>query len=142
MEALPLPNCGVLGFYRFVVLQLVLNAQPHTVTKFRLSTLQFQQPVYRIHGRIEDLATYSCLRHSLICTSCSTQNFAILAGALIGLATAGPLSDWVSARVTKRNRGITEPGMRLPTKRKPSSTLARGSRSTADELPQFLTSSS
>ncbi|OQO06657.1 hypothetical protein B0A48_08444 [Cryoendolithus antarcticus] len=40
-------------------------------------------------------------------------NFAILVGALIGLATAGPLSDYVSARATKRNRGIREPEMRL-----------------------------
>ncbi|KAF1956986.1 MFS transporter-like protein [Byssothecium circinans] len=42
------------------------------------------------------------------------MNFAILVGALIGLATAGPLSDWVSARSTRRNNGIREPEMRLP----------------------------
>jgi hypothetical protein len=41
-------------------------------------------------------------------------NFAILVGGLIGLATAGPLSDWVSDRATRRNRGIREPEMRLP----------------------------
>ncbi|KAI1325202.1 serine/threonine kinase 16 [Xylariaceae sp. FL0255] len=40
-------------------------------------------------------------------------NFAVLAGGLIGLSTAGPLSDWVSAYLTKRNRGIREPEMRL-----------------------------
>ncbi|KAF2735351.1 MFS transporter-like protein [Polyplosphaeria fusca] len=42
------------------------------------------------------------------------MNFAILIGALIGLATAGPLSDYVSARSTRKNRGIREPEMRLP----------------------------
>jgi hypothetical protein len=42
------------------------------------------------------------------------MNFAILVGALIGLATAGPLSDWVSARSTRKNGGIREPEMRLP----------------------------
>ena len=42
------------------------------------------------------------------------MNFAILIGAGIGLATAGPLSDWVSARATRKNRGIREPEMRLP----------------------------
>ena len=42
------------------------------------------------------------------------MNFAIVVGAIIGLATAGPLSDWVSARATKRNGGILEPEMRLP----------------------------
>jgi len=41
-------------------------------------------------------------------------NFAIVVGAMIGLATAGPLSDWVSARATTKNRGIREPEMRLP----------------------------
>lgn len=40
-------------------------------------------------------------------------NFAILIGGLIGLLTAGPLSDMVAARLTKRNRGIREPEMRL-----------------------------
>jgi hypothetical protein len=40
-------------------------------------------------------------------------NFAILVGALIGLFTAGPLSDLVAATLTKRNRGIREPEMRL-----------------------------
>lgn len=41
------------------------------------------------------------------------MNFAVLAGALIGLATAGPMSDWVSARATRKNRGVREPEMRL-----------------------------
>ncbi|KAM0543456.1 hypothetical protein ACHAPJ_012320 [Fusarium lateritium] len=41
-------------------------------------------------------------------------NFAILVGALIGLVTAGPFSDWVSAKATTRNGGIREPEMRLP----------------------------
>ncbi|EMF14204.1 MFS general substrate transporter [Sphaerulina musiva SO2202] len=41
-------------------------------------------------------------------------NFAILGGSMLGLFTAGPLSDWVSARATKKNRGIREPEMRLP----------------------------
>jgi len=42
------------------------------------------------------------------------MNFAILVGAGIGLVTAGPLSDWVSARATRRNNGIREPEMRIP----------------------------
>jgi hypothetical protein len=40
-------------------------------------------------------------------------NFAILIGGLIGLFTAGPLSDIVAARLTERNQGIREPEMRL-----------------------------
>ncbi|KAJ5666669.1 hypothetical protein N7462_011078 [Penicillium macrosclerotiorum] len=42
-------------------------------------------------------------------------NFATLAGAMIGLVTNGPLSDWISMRATKKNRGIREPEMRLTT---------------------------
>lgn len=42
-------------------------------------------------------------------------NFAILAGGLIGLVTSGPLSDWVSDHLTRRNNGIREPEMRLVT---------------------------
>lgn len=42
-------------------------------------------------------------------------NFAVLVGALIGLFTAGPLSDIIAAQLTKRNRGIREPEMRLLT---------------------------
>ncbi|KAG9949903.1 serine/threonine kinase 16, partial [Aureobasidium melanogenum] len=40
-------------------------------------------------------------------------NFAILIGAIIGLASSGKLSDWVAARATKKNGGIREPEMRL-----------------------------
>lgn len=42
-------------------------------------------------------------------------NFALLIGAFIGLATNGPLSDWLSMRATRKNKGIREPEMRLPT---------------------------
>ena len=43
------------------------------------------------------------------------MNFASLIGALLGLLTAGRLSDWVSAKLTQRNNGIREPEMRLLT---------------------------
>ena len=41
-------------------------------------------------------------------------NFAVVIGGLLGLVTAGPLSDWITMRATKRNNGIREPEMRLP----------------------------
>lgn len=40
-------------------------------------------------------------------------NIAVLVGALIGLFTCGPLSDWVAAKLTARNGGVREPEMRL-----------------------------
>ncbi|KAG8405531.1 lariat debranching enzyme [Metarhizium acridum] len=45
--------------------------------------------------------------------SVGLTNFAMVAGRLIGLAAAGPFSDWVSARATARNNGIREPEMPL-----------------------------
>jgi MFS family permease len=48
-------------------------------------------------------------------TSVGLTNFAMLVGTVIGIVTAGPLSDWISAKLTKRNRGIREPEMRLLT---------------------------
>ena len=42
-------------------------------------------------------------------------NFAILIGAILGLTTNGRLSDWIAMRATRKNRGIREPEMRLPT---------------------------
>ncbi|KAJ5548430.1 hypothetical protein N7513_005664 [Penicillium frequentans] len=42
-------------------------------------------------------------------------NFALMGGGVVGLAAAGPLSDWVSMVLTKRNNGVREPEMRLLT---------------------------
>lgn len=40
-------------------------------------------------------------------------NLAVLIGAIIGLLTNGPWSDWVAAYLTRRNNGVREPEMRL-----------------------------
>jgi hypothetical protein len=40
-------------------------------------------------------------------------NFAFVVGGVIGLLTAGPVSDWVSMRATIRNKGVREAEMRL-----------------------------
>ncbi|KAH6892614.1 major facilitator superfamily domain-containing protein [Thelonectria olida] len=52
--------------------------------------------------------------YNLSSQSIGFTNFSLFIGALIGLATAGPFSDWVSAKATARNNGIREPEMRLP----------------------------
>lgn len=41
-------------------------------------------------------------------------NFAFVIGGLIGLATAGPLSDFIVRKATRRNNGVFEAEMRLP----------------------------
>jgi MFS family permease len=40
-------------------------------------------------------------------------NLALCCGGTLGMFTAGPLSDWVAMYLTKKNRGIREPEMRL-----------------------------
>lgn len=42
------------------------------------------------------------------------SNFSFAVGGLVGLITAGPFSDWIAARATKRNNGVREAEMRLP----------------------------
>ena len=41
-------------------------------------------------------------------------NFAFFAGGIIGVLTAGPLSDWWARKATMKNNGIREAEMRLP----------------------------
>lgn len=41
-------------------------------------------------------------------------NFAFVAGAVVALITAGPLSDWIALRRARANGGILEAEMRLP----------------------------
>lgn len=41
-------------------------------------------------------------------------NFAFFVGAVVGVATAGPFSDWLARRPTRKNNGIREAEMRLP----------------------------
>lgn len=41
-------------------------------------------------------------------------NFAFFVGGVIGVATAGPFSDWLARRSTRKNNGIREAEMRLP----------------------------
>lgn len=41
------------------------------------------------------------------------SNLALVCGGSLGVLTAGPLSDWVAMYLTRRNRGIREPEMRL-----------------------------
>ncbi|KAK6828968.1 hypothetical protein RU639_003272 [Aspergillus parasiticus] len=42
------------------------------------------------------------------------SNFAFFVGGTMGLVTAGPFSDWVADKATRRYRGIREAEMRLP----------------------------
>ncbi|KAK6434282.1 hypothetical protein LTR95_009537 [Oleoguttula sp. CCFEE 5521] len=42
------------------------------------------------------------------------SNFAFFVGGSVGVATAGPLSDWVARRATIKNNGIREAEFRLP----------------------------
>ena len=42
------------------------------------------------------------------------SNFAFFIGGVVGVTTAGPLSDWLARRSTIKNNGIREAEMRLP----------------------------
>lgn len=46
-------------------------------------------------------------------TDVGYTNFGAIVGVAFSLVIAGPMSDWVSAWLTRRNKGIREPEMRL-----------------------------
>jgi len=69
-----------------------------------------------------DLVLFFCMTESVVLAAppylfnpqqVGYTNFAFVIGALIGLATAGPYSDWVAARATRKNGGVREAEMRL-----------------------------
>ncbi|KAM0790327.1 hypothetical protein ACM66B_003212 [Microbotryomycetes sp. NB124-2] len=57
---------------------------------------------------------FSAPPYNFSAQSVGLTNLAVLAGASIGLLTAGPGGDWIAAYLTKRNRNIREPEFRLP----------------------------
>jgi hypothetical protein len=92
LEIVRLPDRRVRRLRRVVVCQRFLDHQLDAVPELRCPALQ-----------------------NFSSQTIGFMNFALLVGSLIGLATNGGLSDWIAARATKRNRGIREPEMRLPT---------------------------
>lgn len=57
---------------------------------------------------------YAAAPYNFTSSKIGLFNVAIFVGVLIGLFTAGPLSDLVAKWLTKRNNGVREPEMRLP----------------------------
>ncbi|KAF8542748.1 MFS transporter [Trichophaea hybrida] len=53
--------------------------------------------------------------YNMSASAVGLTNFAPLIGGTVGMLVAGPLSDWVSMKATRKNKGIREPEMRLPT---------------------------
>jgi MFS family permease len=58
---------------------------------------------------------FSAPPYNFSSTAVGLTNFAPFIGATLGLITAGPVSDWFAMKLTRRNGGIREPEMRLPT---------------------------
>lgn len=59
-------------------------------------------------------AAFSVEPYNMSSASVGYMNFASFIGMVIGMLTAGPLSDWWCQWQTKKNNGIREPEMRLP----------------------------
>ena len=57
--------------------------------------------------------TFAAPPYNFAPLSVGFTNFASMVGALIGLFTAGPASDWIASRLTRKNKGIREPEIRL-----------------------------
>ncbi|KAK4046482.1 hypothetical protein OIO90_006553 [Microbotryomycetes sp. JL221] len=57
---------------------------------------------------------FSAPPYNFSAQSVGFTNLAVLAGATLGLITAGPGGDWIASYLTKRNKNIREPEFRLP----------------------------
>lgn len=74
-----------------------------------------------VNGAASCLLTWNLVQSPLLSappynfsvSSVGYSNFAFLGGGLIGLATAGPSSDWIATRMTLRNNGVREAEFRL-----------------------------
>lgn len=67
-----------------------------------------------LYWNLTESSFFSTSPYSFSPAGVGYTNFAFAIGGLIGLATAGPFSDWVAMKATRRNNGVREAEMRLP----------------------------
>ncbi|KAJ5966385.1 hypothetical protein N7481_013099 [Penicillium waksmanii] len=67
-----------------------------------------------LYWNLTESAFFSAPPYNFTPAGVGYTNFAFAIGGLVGLATAGPFSDWVAMKATRRNNGIREAEMRLP----------------------------
>jgi len=114
MEAIRISDRGVCKFCSLVELQFLPHSEPDAESGLLSSSLPFLGAKYWYVLTSDPFPLLSYWTENANASHLGFMNFAILVGAIIGLFTAGPLSDYVSARSTRRNNGIREPEMRLP----------------------------
>lgn len=67
-----------------------------------------------LHWNMTQSAVLSSAPDNFGVAAVAYTNFAFLAGGIVGLCTAGPISDWYVRWATRRNGNIREPEFRLP----------------------------
>lgn len=83
------------------------------IVEFAAFVVSWSASVY-LTVNLTQLQVFAAPPYNWSSQSIGFTNFAVFVGALIGLATNGPLSDWISMRATRKNNGVREPEMRLP----------------------------
>ena len=119
---------GIPGRSQYHLWQSHPSAIRSLLTVFCLPWRLFLYPIVLLAGLIVAFSSTSYLLITLVQAQAFGQppyefgsqsigflNFASLVGALLSLVSAGPAADWISMYFTRRNSGIREPEMRLPT---------------------------
>ena len=98
------------NFFRELWLPLYLHIFP--IVEFAAFAVSFSASGF-LMANLTQQAAFAPPPYNFSPQSVGFTNFATLAGAIVGLITSGPLSDWIADYLTKRNNGVREPEMRL-----------------------------
>ncbi|KAH6696569.1 serine/threonine kinase 16 [Leptodontidium sp. MPI-SDFR-AT-0119] len=96
--------------FRELVLPWYLFTFP--IVEFSAFVVSWSASVY-LMTNLTQAEVFAAPPYNFTSTKIGYMNFATLVGSFIGLLTAGPLSDKIAAHLTRRNKGIREPEMRL-----------------------------
>lgn len=112
---------------QFALWQPVSSDWRHTIVRDVISPwAKFFNPIIlwtglTVNGAASCLLTWNLMQSPLLSappynfsvSAVGYANFAFLGGGIVGLATAGPFSDWIAKRLTYRNDGVREAEFRL-----------------------------
>ncbi|KAH9907047.1 major facilitator superfamily domain-containing protein [Xylariomycetidae sp. FL2044] len=99
------------GFLRELWIPLYLHAFP--IVELAAFVVSFSASGYLVVN-LSQTQAFAAPPYNYSSETIGLFNLALLIGAIIGLLTNGPWSDWVAAYLTKKNNGVREPEMRLP----------------------------
>lgn len=116
------PRKSQFGFFQKADQQALRHVFRHIVTPFEIFffpiigwsalTFGFASDSLLLVNLLQSQA-FAVPPYNFSSQSVGFTNFALLFGNMVAMAIAGPWSDWVAMKATKKNNGVREPEMRL-----------------------------